>query len=179
MRRRKADLSRRVNGPLHLEFTAEGLTSFAGLELLSRYMQRIDFNRRLARRLSGARLPTDFGVVAMVRVLLALIILGGRRVRHIQFLEGDSLVRRFCGLQQLPAARTVGRWMTWFDARTVQRIGDLNADLVAEQITAMPLRTLTIDVDGTVVSSGLTAERAFRGYNPHHRKVPRSGFITF
>ena len=34
------------------------------------------------------------------------------------------------------------------------------------------LRTLTVDIDGTVVSTGLPVERAFRGYNPHHRKVP-------
>ncbi len=36
----------------------------------------------------------------------------------------------------------------------------------------MRLRTLTVDVDGTVVSTGLQVERARRGYNPHHRKVP-------
>jgi hypothetical protein len=29
-----------------------------------------------------------------------------------------------------------------------------------------------VDVDGVVVSTGLKVERAFRGYNPHHRKVP-------
>ncbi len=34
------------------------------------------------------------------------------------------------------------------------------------------LRTITVDVDGTVVSTGLQVERARRGYNPHHRKVP-------
>jgi len=172
VRRRKADLSQRVNGPLALEFTAKGLTSFAGLELVSRYLQRIDFNRRLGRRLRGADLATDFGAVAMVRVLLVLILLGGRRVRHLQFLEGDPLVHRFCGLQELPTARTVGRWMTRFRASTVECIAEFNADLVAEQVALMPLRTLTIDVDGTVVSTGLSAERAFRGYNPHHRKVP-------
>ena len=27
-------------------------------------------------------------------------------------------------------------------------------------------------VDGVVVSTGLQVERAFRGFNPHHRKVP-------
>jgi len=172
VRRRKADLTRRVNGPLHIEFCAEGLTSFAGLELLIRYFRQIDFNRRLARHLGGMHLPTDFGVVAIVRLLLALIILGGRRVRHLQFLDGDPLVHRFCGLQKIPTARTIGRWMTRFDARAVQQIAAFNADLVADQIAALPLRTLTIDVDGTVVSTGLSAERAFRGYNPHHRKVP-------
>ena len=34
------------------------------------------------------------------------------------------------------------------------------------------VRTWTIDVDGVVVSTGLQVERAFRGFNPHHRKVP-------
>jgi hypothetical protein len=34
------------------------------------------------------------------------------------------------------------------------------------------VRTWTVDVDGVVVSTGLQVERAFRGFNPHHRKVP-------
>jgi hypothetical protein len=37
---------------------------------------------------------------------------------------------------------------------------------------------LTLDVDGTVLPTGLQVERAFRGYNPHHRKVPSYFPIT-
>src|SRR2546422_281922 len=48
----------------------------------------------------------------------------------------------------------------------------LNGELIAPIVQRLPLRTLTVDVDGTVISTGLTVERAFRGYNPHHRKVP-------
>lgn len=36
----------------------------------------------------------------------------------------------------------------------------------------MAIHTLTLDVDGTVLSTGLQVERAFRGYNPHRQKVP-------
>lgn len=36
----------------------------------------------------------------------------------------------------------------------------------------LPVRALTLDVDGSVVSTGQQVERAFRGFNPHHRKVP-------
>ena len=172
MRRRKADLQRRVNGPLHIEFSACGLTSFAGLELLIRYLQQIDFNRRLGKHLGKCYLPTDFGITRLIRLLLVLMILGGRRVRHLQFLGDDPLVHRFCGLKQLPTAKTVGRWMAHFRMPAVRALADFNAELVADAVASMPLRTLTIDVDGTVVSTGLTAERAFRGYNPHHRKVP-------
>ena len=42
MRRKKADLRGRVNDNLEMEFTAEGLTSYAGLELLMRYLRTIN-----------------------------------------------------------------------------------------------------------------------------------------
>ena len=37
---------------------------------------------------------------------------------------------------------------------------------------------MTIDVDGSVVSTGQTVEGAKRGFNPHHRKVPSYYPIT-
>jgi ribosomal protein L17 len=54
----------------------------------------------------------------------------------------------------------------------VERLRNLNAEIIARVVLTLPIRTLTCDVDGTVLSTGLTVERAFRGYNPHHRKVP-------
>ena len=39
-------------------------------------------------------------------------------------------------------------------------------------------RRLTIDIDGSVVTTGLQAEGAKRGYNPHHRKSPSYYPIT-
>jgi hypothetical protein len=61
---------------------------------------------------------------------------------------------------------------------SVQRLQALNAEIVARVIRCEPLRTLTVDVDGSVVSTGHQVERAFRGFNPHHRKVPSYYPIT-
>jgi hypothetical protein len=47
---------------------------------------------------------------------------------------------------------------------------ELNHDLVVETVAACRLPRLTIDVDGTVVSTGAQVQWAFRGFNPHHRK---------
>ena len=44
--------------------------------------------------------------------------------------------------------------------------------MVVQQIRALALRLLTIDIDGTVLSTGLQVAWAQRGFNPHHRKVP-------
>ena len=55
---------------------------------------------------------------------------------------------------------------------TVRRLQDLNAAVVGGLLPRLGLRTWTIDVDGVVVSTGLQVARAFRGFNPHQRKVP-------
>lgn len=172
MRQRKLDLQARVNGDLPLTFGNVSLTSYAGLELFARYLRRIRFNALVRRAFAGTTTRGDYGIVSMVRVVLGLLIVGGRRLRHVSYVQDDLVVRRFAGLRRLPTARTLSRWLKHFTMTTVGRLQDLNAVLVARVMPTLGLRTVTIDVDGVVVSTGLQVERAFRGFNPHHRKVP-------
>jgi hypothetical protein len=165
-------LAARVNGDLALDFGDVALTSYAGLELFARYLRRTRFNTRVREVFRGTARWGDYGVVAMVRLVLGLLVVGGRRLRHVAYVADDPLFRRFTGLRRVPTARTVSRWLKHFTMTTVGRLQDLNAGLVARGLTALGLRTITIDVDGVVVSTGLQVERAFRGFNPHHRKVP-------
>ncbi len=172
MRQRKLDLQARVNGDLPLQFTDTALTSYAGRELFTRYLRRTRFNALVREVFRGSARWGDYGVVARVRLLIGLLIVGGRRLRHVAYLADDPLFRRFTGLRGLPTARTVSRWLKQFTMTTVGRLQDLNAGVVARVLPALGLGTITIDVDGVVVSTGLQVERAFRGFNPHHRKVP-------
>lgn len=82
MRRRKADLPGRVNANLALEFGDVQLTSYAGLELFHQHLRGVDFNRVVRDAFVGAPLGGDFGAVAMVRLLVGLLVIGGRRLRH-------------------------------------------------------------------------------------------------
>jgi len=172
VRRSKPDLTARVNGNLALEFGPVALTSYAGLELFGRYLQQTGFNALVRDVFVGSGLGGDFGAVAMVRVLMALLVVGGRRLRHVTFVHDDPLVQRFSGLRVVPTARTLSRWLKRFTMTTVAHLQALNAAVVTRMLMTLNLVTLTIDVDGTVVSTGLQVERAFRGFNPHHRKVP-------
>ena len=87
MRRRKSDLHARVNRNLPLEFDDVRLTSYAGLELLERYLRTRRFNQLV--REAFADLPRwgDFGVVVMVRVFVGLVIVGGRRLGSVSVAE--------------------------------------------------------------------------------------------
>tara|TARA_B100000315_G_scaffold191262_1_gene181452 strand:+ start:42 stop:1535 length:1494 start_codon:yes stop_codon:yes gene_type:complete len=178
VRRKKADLRTRVNQNIGIEFTAHGLTSYAGLELLIRYLRRTGFNGQLRRHLSAVVSGGDFGTVGLCRVILGLLVVGGRRLRHLGFLKGDPLLQRFCGLQALPTDRSVSRWLKRFTAAAEEALKRLNAEVVARLVGVLKARTLTIDVDGTVLCTGKKVGGACRGYNPHHRKVPSYYPIT-
>ena len=61
---KKACLRRRINGLLTLRYEAGGLTSFAGLELVGRFIRRLDFRAAL-RRVARALPRSDFGAVQL------------------------------------------------------------------------------------------------------------------
>jgi hypothetical protein len=54
----------------------------------------------------------------------------------------------------------------------VEALRTLNTDLVIEQLRRLALSRITLDVDGTVIRTGMRVAWAFRGFNPHHRKNP-------
>lgn len=177
MRLSRADLRRRINGDLSLRYEASGLTSFAGLELIGRLFRRIDF-KSLMRGVQGALPRSDFGSVPMVVLVVVMLITGARRIRHVDYLRGDALVERVCGLKRVATRHTVGRWLRGFDASGVAALLGVNERLVSEVIARSDVRRLTLDVDGSVLSTGLKVEGARRGYNPHQRKVPSYYPIT-
>ena len=111
-------------------------------------------------------------MVVMVRVFVGLVIVGGRRLRHLASVADDPIFQRFGNVRVVPTAQTLSRWLRHFTMRTVTRFQALNAAVVRQLLPTLGLRTWTVDVDGVVVSTGLQVERAARGYNPHQRKVP-------
>ena len=147
-------------------------SQYAGLELLERYLRTRRFNQLVREAFADLPRGGDFGVVVMVRVFVGLVIVGGRRLRHLAYVADDPIFQRFGNVRVVPPARTLSRWLRHFTMRTVTRFQALNAAVVRQLLPTLGLRTWTVDVDGVVVSTGLQVERAARGYNPHQRKVP-------
>ena len=170
MRHRKRDLSAAVKSNLSLRFTADGLTSYAGLELFRQFLAVLGFSHLLRRHLRSEDPAGDYSSAGIIRLLLAMVVVGARRVRHVRYLVGDPLVLRFCGLRSLPSERTLSRWLSRCTAAVRSALQALNAEIVALTVHSVALSRLTVDVDGTVICTGLQTERAFRGFNPHHRK---------
>jgi len=159
-----------VKRDLPIAFVPQQLTSYGGLELLRRYLRRLELPCRLQR--VCAELGGDYRGARLGLLLMALWYVGARRPEHVQYLVGDPLVHRFAGLARIPTARTLSNWLRRFTQDTLRPLAQLNRELVLDALARLAVPRLTLDVDGTVVRTGATVAWAFRGFNPHHRKDP-------
>lgn len=172
MRLRIAELRRVSKGDLRIEFVRQDLTSYGGLELVRRFFRLLDLHSRLRRAFRAYGLGGDYGCGRLVLLVVALFLVGARRLEHLRYVAHDPLFARLCGLARIPTDRTVVNWLKRFTQEALQAVISLNSELLYEQIERLGLNRLTIDVDGTVIRTGGKVAWAFRGFNPHHRKDP-------
>ena len=155
MRLGKRSSQARVKRDLRIEFAAQKLTSYAGLELFDRFLRRIDLDGRLRGAFVKRGISADYSPTSMVRLLLGLLWVGGRRLSHVDYLRADPLVCRLARLRLVPHERTLSRWLKQFTYKSVRVLAELNTRLVSETLRTLGCRRVTLDVDGSVVSTGL------------------------
>jgi len=169
MRLAKHEIHRRIKSDLKIEFAPQQISSYSGLELFKRYFRVIGLNHRIRQAFQGHELSGDYGVVDCILTLIALFLVGASRLRHIAYIGEDPLVQRLCELSTLPSDRTLSRWLKQFTNDSLQALVSLNSEIVFEKLKELELATITLDFDGTVLSTGNKVQWAFRGYNPQNR----------
>src|SRR5262245_13891128 len=155
-----------------IEFAPQDITAFGGLELIRRYFRLIDLHRRVQSVFARYGIGGDYRAIDMILVIVMLMLVGGRRLDHLNYLCEDPLVKRFCSLLRLPRERSVVRWLKRFTHKSLQALVELNSQIVCQAIEKQRLGRLTLDIDGSVITTGAKVSWAFRGFNPHHRKDP-------
>ena len=107
MRLKLSRFRRNFNKDLPIEFTEQNLSSFGGLELFSRYLRRLELSRRVREALRGKGIRSDYGSVRLVLVMVGMLLVGARRLEHLQHVCDDPMLLRFCGLRRLPSRPTI------------------------------------------------------------------------
>jgi hypothetical protein len=169
---RKGSIRARVKGDLPIEFADEPLTAHAGLELFRRFLVHSGFVARLEAVFADRRFDSDYGSLRMALATIALLLVGGSRLRHIEILARDPLFRRFARLLRVPSERTLSRWLKETTSFYRDRLQALLREIAFATFLGRELRRATLDLDGTVIRTGECVDGAERGFNPHHPKDP-------
>ena len=134
----------------------------------------VKFQRCFAHLQKGS--VVGFHSVALLMILH--LMLGYRRLRDIDRYREDPLVRRALGLRRLPHVCTVSRMLCRADARSVANLQEFNRNLVLQRLEHHGLPRVTLDFDGSVISSGRYAEGTAIRYNDK-KKGARSYYPLF
>lgn len=105
-------------------------------------------------------------------------ILGFRHLREMRFHADDPIVQRTVGLKRLPDVAAVSRALAGTDGQSVNKLQKLLTDLVLDRLLALQLATVTLDFDGSVLSTSRFAEGTAVGFN-RKKKGQRSYFPLF
>jgi hypothetical protein len=162
-----------------LRFEEQEMTSFGGLLIFQSLFKSIDLRTRL--RAAVRHLPSS-GAYCASRILLLLIVhltLGWRRLRDIDYYRTDPLVKRVIGLDRMPDVSTVSRRLTEFDDAAISKLRGLLREIVSERAIAASPRCLTLDFDGSVITTKARGiEGTAVGYNTK-KKGARSYYPLF
>jgi hypothetical protein len=168
----RADFHSACKAFFRIEFASQDISAFGGLELIGRYFRLIELHRRVQSVFARYGIGGDYRAIDMILVMVVLMLVGGRRLDHLNYVCDDPLVKRFCGLLRLPRERSVARWLKRFTEKSIAALVEINSQIVCEAIEKVKLGRLTLDIDGSVITTGASVAWAFRGFNPHHRKEP-------
>lgn len=142
-----------------------GLTSFSGLVVFQALFQRLELRARLAKCFTHLSVGSIYGLWRIFLWLIVHLILGYRRLRDRDYYAEDPLLLRVLGLTQLPDTSTISRMLAKLDDEAVDRLRTLSREMVLERITAEGLARVTVDFDGSVLSTQRHAEGTAVGFN--------------
>ncbi len=178
VKRSKKDVVSKVSEIPQLKFEDERLTSFSGLVVFQRLFQVLQIRKRFASCLSHQNSGKLFAPSRLFLQLVVHLLLGYRELRHADYYRDDPLVQRVLGFKVMPDVSTLSRMLKAADERSVANLRRLLSDLVLERCASSNFQRMTLDFDGSVLSTKRKAEGAAVGFNKK-KKGARSYYPLF
>ena len=178
MKFRKSDYSSNTYKIPELFFEDQRLSSFSGLVVIQAFFRRLELKKRLRGCFDHIHSDAIVGLHVVTLLLILHIIMGYRRLREIERYKDDPVVHRVMGVRRLPDVSTVSRRLKLVDERSVGEMRAVNRDLVLDPLVSMGIRQITIDFDGSVLSTSRFAEGTAVGFNKK-KKGARSYYPLF
>jgi hypothetical protein len=166
---KKAETIHRVHALPEVSFEDHRLTSFSGIVLFMALFRRLRLAERLRRCFTAVDRERVFGLTRVVMQLIMHVLLGFRRLRDRDYYADDPLIARALGLRKIPDVSTITRTLAQAGPGEISRLSDLICDMTIERLEAERLARVTIDFDGSVLSTKGHAEGTAIGFNPKNR----------
>lgn len=178
MRLGKSQVQARVHALPTVRFEEQRLTSFAGIVLLQALFQRLELKASLARCFRSIRDRAAYGIHVIFLQLVLHVMLGFRCLRDRDAYDNDPMICRVLGVQRLPDVATMSRRLSAATTDCVDAVRAECRERVLVRLANEALARVTLDFDGSVMSTRRHAEGTAVGFN-RKRKGARSYYPLF
>jgi hypothetical protein len=178
MKHSKAAIRGKARPTLEVRFEPQNLTSYSGLILFQHFFSLIGIKERLWSCFRHLKVSPIYSHHVMLMLLIVHLIIGHRRLRDIDYYRDDEMVKRLLGLKRLPDASTISRSLGSTDKVSVEKVRVVSRNLVIERLSREGLARVTLDFDGSVLTTGRHAEGTAVGFNKK-KKGARSYYPLF
>jgi len=166
---RRANIHTRVHKIPTVQYESQKLTSFAGAVLIQSYWSAIGMKETVRRCFQHLKSGRIFGLDMVFLQLIVHILLGFRRLRDRDYYCDDPLLCRLLGVSRLPDVGTISRTLQTADGRSVERVRGVLREQSLAVVEREQFARVTLDFDGSVLSTKGHAEGTAVGFNPKHR----------
>ena len=178
MKHSKATVRGKARPALDVRFEPQNLTSYSGLILFQHFFSLIGIKERLWGCFRHLTVNPIYSHHVILMLLVVHLIIGHRRLRDIDYYRDDGMVKRLLGLKRLPDVSTISRSLGSADEVSVEKVRGESRNLVIERLSTEGLARVTLDFDGSVLSTGRHAEGTAVGFNKK-KKGARSYYPLF
>ena len=148
-----------------IDFNAKNLTSNAGLFLLlenakeNAIFEMIESDLTFDESASINKIKMNH-----IKTMLCGHFIGIDKLERLKLLKNDPLVREFEISVKEP--ETVSRFLSNFSFKTTQMFREINFKVFQKLLSKSGLKSITIDIDSSVINVEGHQEGATKGYNP-------------
>jgi len=153
-----------------IEFSARNLTSNAGLLLLLEHARKNGVFDLIDHDLIFENESTTKIKMNHIKTMLCGNLIGIDKLERLKLLQSDPLINEFDISIREP--ETISRFLVNFSYKTTQMLREINFKVFRKLLRRSKLKSITIDIDSSVVNVEGHHEGTAKGYNPKNPGNP-------
>jgi hypothetical protein len=159
---------------IQITFVEDNITRYGGLYLLNSFCKKLNLKWYLQSYVKIHQANQKYQTAEFLLILIYTIILGIKRIESIKYLQTNGVTKKLIGIERIPDNTAIRRFLYSLTPDAIRQIVKVHNLIQKKIFLRIHTKTsITLDIDGTVLTVFGKQQRAKVGYNPK-RKGARS-----